>query len=73
MISNIALEEDTASRIVELGGVAALTSCLSSTSAITVENTVKTLRRLAAVPSNADQLVRGAIGWKALSFPFPPW
>ncbi len=58
MISNLALEEDTACKIVELGGVGALTSCLASTSAATIDNTVKALRRLASVPSNADSLVR---------------
>ncbi len=58
MLANIALEEDSACKIVDMGGIAALTACLSSTSAITVENATKALRRLASVPSNADSLVR---------------
>lgn len=63
LLGNLALEEETAERIVESGGVKALMGMLGTASTQVVASSVRAIGRIAADPSHVAELVEsGAIG-----------
>ena len=63
LLANLALEEETAERIVESGGVSVLLSTLGASSPGVISSSARAIARIAADPSHIAELVSGgAVG-----------